>query len=182
MLKNSARNCMLSRSINFQFLATEKSQLRKPESRNRLRPIVPKLPSPGGIITELPLAKQPNAASEACSAGVVAWATHAGLVVPAKYGIPTGPEVKSLGLPKKSQRSMPVPTMTDSPVPLTSVFASIGPQGCALLKVTMVLTCQPSSICANDFFPGMTYVPDSVKRWRTSKSLLAYSRCGCALS
>src|SRR5271169_2378758 len=84
ILNNSARNCMLSRSASFQFFATEKSQLRKPESRKKLRPMVPKLPSAGGIITELPLAKQPNLAREDIMAAVVAWATHAGLLVPAK--------------------------------------------------------------------------------------------------
>src|ERR1700751_4369386 len=54
-LKNSARNCAVRRSLNFQFLATEKSQLRNPVSRNVLRPIVPKVPIAGGIIADRPL-------------------------------------------------------------------------------------------------------------------------------
>ena len=52
MLKNSARNCAVRRSPNFQFFATEKSQSRKPVSRNVLRPIVPKVPMAAGIIAE----------------------------------------------------------------------------------------------------------------------------------
>src|SRR5208283_2408533 len=56
MLKNSARNCARSRSPKRQFLATEKSRFLKPASGNRFRPMVPKLPNAGGIITELPFA------------------------------------------------------------------------------------------------------------------------------
>src|SRR5580700_6112340 len=141
MLKNSLRNWTPNRSPIFQFLDTEKSQLRKPESRKKLRPIVPKV-NPGGIMTELPLAKQPNNPSACCIARVVALARHAGLLVPEKKGIPTGPDVKSPGLPKKSQRSIPVAAVVDAPVPLMSVDESVGPQGCALFKVTMELSCQ----------------------------------------
>src|SRR6202022_4245509 len=118
MLNNSARNWAVNRSPSFQFLATEKSQLRKPESRNKLRPMVPKVPRAGGIMTERPFAKQPNNPNDACMAGVVALAAHAGLVAPEKKGTPTGPDVKSAGLPKKSQRSIPVLAMRASPVPL----------------------------------------------------------------
>src|SRR5208282_232419 len=175
-LKNSARNCTFSRSPSFQPLATEKSQFLKPESRNRLRPMVPKLPRAGGIITELPLAKQPNSARDCCIKGVVASAAHAGLVAPEEYGIPTGPDLKSLGLPKKSQRSIPVAAPVDSPVPLTSVDESVGPQGCAPAMVTIEFNSQPSSSWATDFLPGMAYVVDTVRRFRISKSLLAYSR------
>src|ERR1700745_1640163 len=53
-LKNSARNWAVRRSLNFQFLATEKSQLRKPVSRNVLRPIAPNGPSEAGTIADLP--------------------------------------------------------------------------------------------------------------------------------
>src|SRR4029077_4927707 len=55
-LKNSIRNWALKRSVNFQFFATEKSQLWNPVSRKMLRPIVPKVPNGGGIMNERPLA------------------------------------------------------------------------------------------------------------------------------
>src|SRR5581483_7410607 len=103
-----------------------------------------------------------------------ALAAQAGFDVAAKYGMPFGPDVKSDGLPKKFQRSV------NSPVPLTSVPRSIGPQGCALFRVTMEFSSQPSSSCANDFLPGTRYVKERVKRWRISKSLLAYSNPGFA--
>src|SRR5262245_4879015 len=44
MLKNSARNCTLTRSALLKVLTSEKSQLRKPGPRNMLRPAVPKSP------------------------------------------------------------------------------------------------------------------------------------------
>src|SRR5580765_6177270 len=106
----------------------------------------------------------------------IAFVAHAGLLFPAKYGTPL--EIVGLklpGFPKKSQRS------TNSPVPLTSVPASIGPHGCAPYTLMIVFTCQPSSACANDFLLGIAYVSESVKRLRMSKSLLAYSPIGFAL-
>ena len=51
-LKNSARNCAVRRSRNFQLLVTDKSTLRMPESRQSLRPAVPNVPAAGGIKTE----------------------------------------------------------------------------------------------------------------------------------
>src|ERR1700722_17603126 len=63
MLKNSTRNCAPRRSPSFQFLATEKSTFLNPVSRKMFRPIVPKVPGVGGIMKELPFAKQPNAAN-----------------------------------------------------------------------------------------------------------------------
>src|SRR6202040_1350798 len=68
MLKNSARNWAWKRWPKCQFLATEKSTLRKPESGKMLRPMVPNCPSAGGIMTELPLAQQPNRLSAAVAA------------------------------------------------------------------------------------------------------------------
>src|SRR5438105_13433449 len=65
ILKNSARNCAPKRSVNFQFLATEKSQSWNPVSRKMLRPAVPKVPKGGGIKNDSPLAKHPNAAKAA---------------------------------------------------------------------------------------------------------------------
>src|SRR5438270_12085075 len=54
ILKNSARNCAVSRSLKRKFLAIDRSRLRKPVSRKMLRPMVPKVPKAGGIMTELP--------------------------------------------------------------------------------------------------------------------------------
>src|SRR6202158_578140 len=68
MLKNSARNWARRRSPKCQFFASEKSKFLNPESGKMLRPMVPKVPSAGGIMTELPLAKQSNR----LSAGVAA--------------------------------------------------------------------------------------------------------------
>src|SRR5208337_3602202 len=45
------------------FLATERSTFLNPVSRKTLRPMVPKVPSAGGIRIELPFAKHPNASS-----------------------------------------------------------------------------------------------------------------------
>src|SRR5260370_33572055 len=52
ILKNSARNCAPNRSPHLKFLATERSTFLKPVSRKMLRPIVPKVPSAGGIRIE----------------------------------------------------------------------------------------------------------------------------------
>src|SRR3989442_1273378 len=165
-MKNSARNWALSRSPNFQALATEKSQLRKPESGNRLRPMVPKVPSAGGIITELPFMKQPSALSELTPPGpsAAAAAVQAGGRVglqgnppKPKQGIGVGPDLKSFGFPMKSQRSGPEAggLTGNGPLKLTSLPRSMGPQGWELARVTMELSCQPSSSCPKPFFPGM---------------------------
>src|SRR5579859_592740 len=62
-LKTSTRNWALNRSLNVKFLNIEKSTSLKPLSRNRFRPIVPKVPKVGGTMTELPETKQPALAS-----------------------------------------------------------------------------------------------------------------------
>src|SRR6516165_1490972 len=54
MLKNSARNWARKRSPRCQFLASEKSRLRKPESGKMFRPIVPKVLAAGGMSIEAP--------------------------------------------------------------------------------------------------------------------------------
>src|SRR5215472_8964797 len=56
ILKNSARNCTLTRSPKWKSFVVEKSVFRKPKSRNVLRPMVPKLPGAGGVITDFPSA------------------------------------------------------------------------------------------------------------------------------
>src|ERR1700730_16805545 len=63
MLKNSTRNSAPNRSLNLKLLNTEKSTFLKAESRKMFRPMVPKVPFVGGVITELPFMKQPAAAS-----------------------------------------------------------------------------------------------------------------------
>jgi len=52
ILKNSARNCAVSRSLNLKTLVTEKSTFLNPESRNVLRPKLPKVPKAGGMRIE----------------------------------------------------------------------------------------------------------------------------------
>src|SRR5271167_669205 len=102
MLKNSARNWAPKRSLNVQFFATEKSQSRKPESGKRLRPMVPKVPKAGGINTEPPFAKHPNACREGVPPIAAASFRQAcGMLElpPAKYGIDVGPDLKSWGFP-----------------------------------------------------------------------------------
>jgi hypothetical protein len=77
MLKNSARNCPLKRSPNVQVLKIQKSQSRKPESRNRFRRIVPDVPKAGGTMTDFPFPQQPksfNVTNEGASAKHAAWA------------------------------------------------------------------------------------------------------------
>src|SRR5580692_7863783 len=59
MLKISQRNSAPKRSLNVNVLNIEKSTFLKPESRKMFRPILPKVPIAGGVITELPDAKQP---------------------------------------------------------------------------------------------------------------------------
>src|SRR5208337_370002 len=63
ILKNSIRPCMAKCSPHLKFLATERSTFLNPVSRKTLRPMVPKVPSAGGIRIELPFAKHPNASS-----------------------------------------------------------------------------------------------------------------------
>src|SRR5215469_4632155 len=65
MLKNSARNWALYRSLNAKFLNIEKSTFLKPLSRSVFRPMVPYVPALGGTMTDLPLGdtKQPPWAS-----------------------------------------------------------------------------------------------------------------------
>src|ERR1700730_16748935 len=142
MLKNSTRNCAPKRSPHLKFLATERSTLRNPVSRKMLRPIVPNVPSGGGINTELPAAKHPNAARASLAnpglppstaRALAAQAALPGLLtspLPGKNGIPTGVDLKSFVLPKKSQRSE-----SSSPVPLTSVLLAIKPKGCDPYKL-----------------------------------------------
>src|SRR6202023_3831333 len=88
----------------------------------------------------------------------MAFSAQAGLLLPAKYGIGFGPEVKSEGLPKKSQRSVA------SFVPLMLLTVSLTVHGCALSRVTMEFICQPSSIWANNFLPGIAYISARVGR------------------
>src|SRR5258708_25482913 len=71
-----------------------------------------------------------------------------------KQGIGLGPEVKSLGLPKKSQGSPRLCGLLDLPVPLMPVWASCGAQGNPDCRVTIELSCHPSSNCPCDFLPG----------------------------
>src|SRR3954447_9272522 len=123
------------RSVIFQFLTRERSQASKPGPRKMFRPIVPKVLGSGGVITLLPLAKQPNCCNwlgRACTAQAAFW------VPSGKNGIgPEEDEVKSAVLPKKFQRSLP------SPVKLISFPVSTTFQGCPVCKVTIEFTCQP---------------------------------------
>src|SRR3979490_3073006 len=130
------------RSLNVKFLNTEKSTFLYPESRNMFRPIVPKVPALGGVMTELPAARHPPSASVLGSGALLAQfeinaAEFAAVVEmldtpvvvvqeaplvstpppartanPEQKGIEFWVPLKSDGLPKKSQRSAP------SPVPL----------------------------------------------------------------
>src|SRR5690242_12396268 len=56
MLKNSTRNCRRLVSPKWKFFATEKSKFLKPVSGNMFRPMLPKWPRGGAIITEFPAA------------------------------------------------------------------------------------------------------------------------------
>src|ERR1700687_1665127 len=190
MLKASARNCAENRSPNLKVLAIDKSQLRKPVSRKMLRPMVPNVPAVGGTMTELPFAKQPNAARVPGSGALATQLPQKaadcvadngieptkGMVWvqppapgPVQYGIELAPpDLKSENLPKKSQRSVP------SLVPLMLLAESKVCHGCALWRVTMELIFQPSKSCANPFLPGMLYVTERVNRCRMSKSLFPY--------
>src|ERR1700731_187989 len=95
-LKNSTRNWALNRSRYVKVLNTEKSTFLKPESRNIFRPVLPKLPAEGGVITELPFTKQPACASvppASLSAATAVHFPHMALAsVPEKsVGIPDTP-------------------------------------------------------------------------------------------
>src|SRR5271157_1739478 len=74
-----------------------------------------------------------------------------------KQGIGVGPDLKSDGLPTKSQRcGLACGGLTGSPPsPANPLVKSITPQGCPLSMVAMVLISQPSIICPAPFFPGM---------------------------
>src|ERR1700730_6006349 len=145
MLKNSTRNSAPNRSLNLKLLNTEKSTFLKAESRKMFRPMVPNVPFRGGVITELPFMKQPAAASVLGSGATLTHAAGSALtavtmpvipdvdvqlaplelavpsrltVKPLHHGMELGPDLKSLGLPKKSQRSL------KSPCPLPPVLIS----------------------------------------------------------
>src|SRR5436853_5166948 len=89
MLKNSARNCELTRSVIRHFLFTDRSRSFVPLFRKISRPMVPSVPSAGGSIIELPEAKQPHFESELTASGPMFAARdrHAALVVPENQGI-----------------------------------------------------------------------------------------------
>src|SRR5271154_2618885 len=53
-LKNSPRNCILTRSLNFQIFEIEKSHSRKEGPRKILRPMLPKVRGAGGVSTVFP--------------------------------------------------------------------------------------------------------------------------------
>src|SRR5690242_11415231 len=89
ILKNSARNCVLIRSVSFHFLVTEKSMRLRPLLRKISRPIFPRVPKPGGSIMDAPEAKQPHLLSADTAPGPwpVACDRHAALEVPANQGM-----------------------------------------------------------------------------------------------
>src|SRR5258708_7194759 len=136
MLKASARNWTPSRSLNVKFLKTERSQFLKPGSRNRLRPIVPKVPAFGGVITEFPDTKHPPTARVLGSAAAAVHFDHS-LVTgkapfrlttlqsvgpgPVQKGIELFPLTKSLGFPVKSQRSL----FSETPLKLFPVSITV---------------------------------------------------------
>src|ERR1700722_16190786 len=92
----------------------------------------------------------------------MAFAAQAGLLLPATYRSGLGHKVKAEELPKKTQRSVA------SFGPLMLLPVSLTVHGCALSRVTMELICQPSSIWAKDFLPGIAYVSERVRRCRMS--------------
>src|SRR4029077_16524224 len=134
MLKSSTRNSAPNRSLNIKVLNTEKSTFLKPESRKMFRPIVPKVPAVGGVMTDLPETKQPPIFSvvgsgataahwdaseegsgvtmplmpdcdEQLAPPVVAAPVAGSTPKPEQKGMEFGPDLKSPGFPKKSQRS-----------------------------------------------------------------------------
>src|ERR1700747_2824336 len=168
-LKSSARNWAPNRSVNLKFLNMEKSTFLKPASRKMFRPMVPKVPALGGTKTEFPSTKQPPAANVP---GSGATAVHfapsdegngvtmpltpdvvvhvAGPGKPVQYGMELEVALKSVGFPKKSQRSVFSLSLLKLSDP------SITFQGCEPERVTMVLSFQPSNNCPKPFFPGMS--------------------------
>ncbi len=54
MLKNSPRNCTLTRSFRLVVLTTEKSKLSSRGPRKGFRPMFPNVPNAGGVRTEDP--------------------------------------------------------------------------------------------------------------------------------
>ena len=89
ILKNSARNWALTRSVIFHFLVADRSKRCRPLFRKIFRPIVPRVPRAGGSIMELPDTKQPHFESEltAFVPRLVARDKHAALVVPENQGM-----------------------------------------------------------------------------------------------
>src|ERR1700687_1868560 len=71
-----------------------------------------------------------------------------------KQGMGLGPDVKSLGSPKKSQRSPLDVGLFNSLVMLKSLEVSCGPHGRPVCTVTIELTCQPARSCNGDALPG----------------------------
>src|SRR5579863_3640730 len=133
-------------------------------------PMVPKVPFWGGVITELPFMKQPAAASVVGSGATLTHAAGSALtgvtipvipdvdvqLAPLELAVPSGltvkplhhgmeldQDLKSLGLPKKSQRSVRSPAWF--PPVLKELWVSNISHGWGLCKVTMVLSFQPSS-------------------------------------
>ena len=80
-----------------------------------------------------------------------------------------GPDVKSPGLPKKSQRSYVLRRRVDV---ITRI--DLPPRAEPPRRVTMELSCQPSRTWPDPFFPGMSQVVVRVNRCRMSKSPFAY--------
>src|ERR1700693_3962630 len=107
-----------------------------------------------------PIPLGPSCATEAGPTLLAAVIHACGTVVPfpqsvsPKQGIGLGPEVKSLGLPKKSQRSPVLCGLLDFWVPLKLLPMSCGAQGNPVCRVTIELSCHPSSNCPCDFLPG----------------------------
>jgi len=89
ILKNSARNWALIRSVSFHFLVMDRSQRYRPLFRKIFRPMLPRVPKAGGSIMELPDTKQPHFESELTAFGpaLVACDKHAALDVPENPGM-----------------------------------------------------------------------------------------------
>src|SRR5260370_41732660 len=69
ILKNSARNWVLTRSVIFHFLVTDRSSRCRPLARQMPPPIVPRVPRAGGSIMESPGTYQPHFESELTAPG-----------------------------------------------------------------------------------------------------------------
>src|SRR5215470_5437728 len=119
-----------------------------------------------GFVSEVTAAGPTFAAAARHACGIAP--EHAPPPPGPKHGIPFGPmDLKSDGLPKKSQRS------ENSLVPLKPFDWSFTFHGSPLSIVIMVLSCQPSRSWLLVFRSGSVYVMEKVKRWRMSSSLLA---------